>query len=60
MAGKLPKGRKADVFYLLMSSYFILNTATLLIYPVCRFAGMKNRALSTFSESVSLISFANF
>ena len=50
---KVPKGRKADLNYLFLSPYFLLNFASLFIYPACRLLGMQNRAQSTFSESVS-------
>ena len=53
MSRKVPAGRRADVTYLLSSPYFILNFASLLIYPGCRLGGMRNQALSMFSESVS-------
>ena len=55
MKGKtLPKARRADLTYLFISPYFLLNFASLLIYPLCRLGGMKNQAQSAFSESVSI------
>ena len=53
MTGKVAKGKRADVTYLVSSAYFILNSASLLIYPACRFFGMQNLAQAFFSESVS-------
>ena len=53
MSGKVPKGKKADLSYLFCSSYFVVNLATLFIYPACRAMGMKNMAQAVFAESVS-------
>ena len=54
----VPKiGQRKDFSYFLFSSYFILNSASLLVYPIARFMGMRQRAIAIMSESVSTIKF---
>ena len=54
MSSGVPKsGQRTDFSYFLFSSYFILNTASLLVYPLARYMGMRQRAIAMMSESVS-------
>ena len=60
MSSGVPKsGQRTDFSYFLFSSYFILNTASLLVYPLARYMGMRQRAIAMMSESVSISKFSN-
>jgi hypothetical protein len=42
---------KPGVWYLISSSYFVLNLLCLLVYPLCRATFMESKAYGLFAQS---------
>jgi hypothetical protein len=51
--GKIVNPGSVGLGYFIKSSYFILNSIALLIYPLARCLGLRNQAVSLLEEPVN-------